>query len=71
MTVVQIGPTPQPKKYSLSAMMKEICARKYHLDLTLICDDGTLSGHKFFLASQSKVEHLFFLLYFNPFIIFF
>jgi hypothetical protein len=53
--LVQLGPVPVPKK-GLSPMMKEICARRNHLDLVFRCDDGSFSVHKMLVAAQSQVQ---------------
>ena len=42
---VHLGPLPLSRN-RLSPMMKEICSRKNHIDLTFKCDDGSFGVHK-------------------------
>ena len=49
---IQIGPVNYGKY--LSPMLQEISQRKNHIDLNLVCDDGSVAAHKYFMAAQSK-----------------
>ena len=53
MSVIHIGPNSYLKK----KIWKEYQTKKFHQDVTLICDDGTTVANKLFLAAQSKVSY--------------
>ena len=51
MAKIQIGPSSFKKK-----IWKELFSKKFHSDVTLICDDGSVLANRVILAAQSKVS---------------